>query len=218
MGRVKVQNSPTIRRMPSYLHKLLRMRMEGKSHVSTTELAEYMDIELIVVRKDIALTGIAGRRRIGYEINELITYIKDYLGWSERITATLLGVGSLGSAILGYDEFPVYGLQIESVFDSDPEKIGRMIRGHEVYDIATIGQRLSYSPPDMAIICVPTVHAREVAAQVVGVGIKYIWNFSNITLKVPPGVIVQREVIAGGLATLTVKMKNDKAGIYQKIE
>ena len=218
MGRVKVQNSPTIRRMPSYLHKLLRMRMEGKRHVSTTELAEYMDIELIVVRKDIALTGIAGRRRIGYEINELITYIKGYLGWSERITATLLGVGSLGSAILGYDEFPVYGLQIESVFDSDAEKIGRMIRGHEVYDIATIVQRLSYSPPDMAIICVPTVHAQEVAAQAVAVGIKYIWNFSNITLKVPRGVIVQREVIAGGLAMLTVKMKNDKAGDYQKIE
>ncbi len=218
MGRVKVQNSPTIRRMPSYLHKLLRMRMEGKSHVSTTELAAYMDIELIVVRKDIALTGIAGRRRIGYEINELITYIKDYLGWSELITATLLGVGSLGSAILGYDEFPVYGLRIESVFDSDPEKIGRMIRGHEVYDIASIGQRLSYSPPDMAIICVPTVNAQEVAQQAVAVGIKYIWNFSNITLKVPQGVIVQREVIAGGLAMLTVKMKNDKAGNYQKIE
>ncbi|MFA6929442.1 MAG: redox-sensing transcriptional repressor Rex [Lentisphaeria bacterium] len=218
MGRVKVQNSPTIRRMPSYLHKLLRMRMEGKSHVSSTELAKYMDIELIVVRKDIALTGISGRRRIGYEINDLITYIKDYLGWSEIITATLVGVGSLGSAIVGYDEFSLYGLCIESVFDSDPEKIGRMIRGHEVYDIASIGQRLGYSPPDMAIICVPTVMAQEVAVQVVAVGIKYIWNFSNITLKVPPGVIVQREVLAGGLATLSVKMKNDKAGNYQKIE
>jgi redox-sensing transcriptional repressor len=218
MGRVKVQNSPTIRRMPSYLHKLLRMRMEGRSHVSTTELAEYMGIEQIVVRKDIALTGITGRRRIGYEVNELITYIKEYLGWSGRITATLLGAGALGSAILGYDEFQVYGLYIESAFDNDPEKIGRVIRGREVYDIATIGQRLSYSPPDIAIICVPTAQAQEVADQVVAAGIKYIWNFSNITLKVPNGVIVQREVIAGGLATLTVKMKNDKAGIYQKIE
>jgi len=218
MGRIKVQNSPTIRRMPSYLHELLRIRMEGRSHISTTELAEYMGIELIVVRKDIALTGITGRRRIGYEVNELITYIKDYLGCWEFITATLLGVGALGSAILGYDEFPVYGVQIESVFDSDPGKIGKVIRGHEVYDIATIGQRLSYSPPDMAIICVPAVHAQAVAELAVAVGIKYIWNFSNITLKVPSGVIVQREVIAGGLAMLTVKMKNDKAGIYQKIE
>lgn len=218
MARVKVQNSPTIRRMPSYLHKLLRMRLEGKSHVSSTELAAYMDVELIVVRKDIALTGISGRRRIGYEINELITYIKDYLGWSEILSATLLGVGSLGSAILGYDEFSFYGLQIESVFDNDPEKVGSVIRGHEVYDIATIGQRLSYSPPDMAIICVPTVRAQEVAEQAIAVGIKYFWNFSNSTLKVPPGVIVQREVIAGGLATLTVKMKNDKAGNYAKID
>ena len=38
MGRIKVQNSPTIRRMPSYLHELLRIRLEGRSHISTTEL------------------------------------------------------------------------------------------------------------------------------------------------------------------------------------
>ena len=37
-------------------------------------------------------------------------------------------------------------------------------------------------------------------------GIKAIWNFANVSLKVPDDVIVQREVIAGGLAVLSVKM------------
>ena len=77
MQKDKIMNTPTIRRMPTYLHKLLKMRLEGKTSVSSTELAEYMNIELIVVRKDIALTGISGRRRVGYDINELITYIKN---------------------------------------------------------------------------------------------------------------------------------------------
>ena len=72
MARVKVQNSPAIRRMPVYLHKLAQMRLDECTHVSTTQLAEYMDIEPIVVRKDIALTGISGVRRVGYEVNELI--------------------------------------------------------------------------------------------------------------------------------------------------
>lgn len=218
MGRIKVLNSPTIRRMPSYLHRLFRLRLEGRSHVSTTELAEDMDVELIVVRKDIALTGITGRRRVGYEINELINHIRDYLGWNDILTATLIGVGALGSAILGYDEFAQYGLQIESVFDSDPEKIGQVIRGHEVFDIDSLGTRLTYSPPDLAIICVSTAKAQEVADLVAAAGIKYIWNFSNIALRVPPGVIVQREVIAGGLAMLSVKIKNARAGKWEKIE
>ena len=43
--------------------------------------------------------------------------------------------------------------------------------------------------------------------RLISVGIKYFWNFANVSLHVPKGVIVQREVIAGGLAMLTVKMK-----------
>ena len=54
MRQDKLLNIPAIRRMPTYLHKLLKMQAEGKVSVSSTELAEYMKIELIVVRKDIS--------------------------------------------------------------------------------------------------------------------------------------------------------------------
>ncbi len=218
MKNVKVQNAPTIRRMPSYLHKLLRMRLEGKAFVSTTELANYMNMELIVVRKDIALTGISGQRRVGYEINKLIDSIKDYLGWQGILTGTLIGAGSLGTALLGFDDFNRFGLHIESVFDCDTNKIGRAVRGQEVFDIATIRTRLKMNPPDIAVICVSHVSAQLVTDQVVSVGIKYIWNFTDVSLKVPQGVIVQREVLAGGLAMLSVKIKNDRNGNYQNIE
>ena len=196
--------------MPTYLHKLLKMRLEGKVNVSSTELAEYMNIELIVVRKDIALTGISGQRRVGYDINELIRYIKLYLGWQDTITATLVGAGSLGSALLGYDDFNHYGFCIESVFDSDPAKIGNEIRGREVFDVKNISRCLKNSPPDVAVICVSSAAAQQVVDQLVGLGIKYFWNFANVALQVPPGVVVQREVIAGGLAMLGVRMKLDR--------
>lgn len=218
MGRMKVQNSPTIRRMPTYLHKLLHMRLEGRTHVSTTELAEYMNIELIVVRKDIALTGISGQRRVGYKVDDLIEYIKDYLGWKDRITATLVGAGSLGSAILGYDDFNLYGLCIESVFDSDPAKFGKIVHEHVVSDVAKMPSSLKKQPPDIAIICVSNTAAQQVAEQLAAVGVKYIWNFANVCLKLPPDVIVQREVIAGGFAMLTVKMKNIRSGIQQQVD
>ncbi len=212
MQRDKILNTPTIRRMPTYLHKLLKMQLEGKTRVSSTELAEYMNIELIVVRKDIALTGISGQRRVGYEIDELIRYIKAYLGWENTIRATLIGAGSLGSALLGYDDFSHYGFVIDTVFDSDAAKVGKLIRGCEVFDAATLETRLAGQVPDIAIICVSNAAAQSVADRLVALGVRYIWNFANVALQVPDNVIVQREVIAGGLAMLTVRIKNEREG------
>ena len=193
--------------MPTYLHKLLKMQSEGRKHVSSTELAQYMNIESIVVRKDIALTGIEGLRHVGYDVEELIVYIKNFLGWQNLMTATLIGAGSLGTALLGYNDFDHYGLQIESVFDADPAKIGKVVRNREIFDIATMEEHLKDAVPDIAIICVSSAAAQEVADKVVKLGIRYIWNFANISLQTPPGVTVQREVIAGGLAMLSVKRK-----------
>lgn len=212
MGRLKIQRTPTIRRMPTYLHKLCRMRQEGKTYVSCTELAEYMNIELIVARKDIAMTGLAGHRRYGYRIDELIEAIREYVGWDKGMSAVLVGAGALGSALLGYQDFATYGLSIDFVFDSSPAKIGTLIHEHEVFDIAEIHSRLLDARPKIGIICVGNTSAQLVADTLIAEGIRYIWNFANVCLSVPEGVIVQREVIAGGLAVLAAKIKNTEAG------
>ncbi|MCI6289438.1 MAG: redox-sensing transcriptional repressor Rex [Lentisphaeria bacterium] len=212
MGRLKIQRTPTIRRMPTYLHKLCRMRQEGKTYVSCTELAEYMNIELIVARKDIAMTGLAGHRRYGYRIDELIEAIREYVGWDKGMSAVLVGAGALGSALLGYQDFATYGLSIDFVFDSSPAKIGTLIHEHEVFDIAEIHCRLQDAKPKIGIICVGNTSAQLVADTLIAEGIRYIWNFANVCLTVPEGVIVQREVIAGGLAVLAAKIKNTEAG------
>jgi len=211
MGNLKIQRTPTIRRMPTYLHKLYSLRAEGRTFVSCTELAAYMNIELIVARKDIALTGLAGHRRLGYVVDDLIDAIRKYIGWDKELTATLVGAGALGSALLGYRDFPVYGLKIASVFDADPAKIGHSIHGHRVCDFEKIHTTLK-TIPQIGIICVSGSSAQHVADRLVALGIKYIWNFANICLKVPDGVVVQREVIAGGLAVLAAKMKAIAAG------
>ncbi|MBE6389417.1 MAG: redox-sensing transcriptional repressor Rex [Lentisphaerae bacterium] len=216
MRQDKILNIPAIRRMPTYLHKLLKMQAEGKVRVSSTELAEYMNIELIVVRKDISLTGISGQRRVGYDVNELIRYIKHYLGWEEPLTAALIGAGSLGTALLGYNDFEHYGFCIQHIFDSSPEKIGREIYGRTVRDIADMESCFAANPPEIAVICVSNHAAQSVADKLVALGVKYIWNFANVSLQVPSGVVVQREVIAGGLAMLAVKRKQDRSVNNQK--
>ena len=210
MKQEKLLNTPAIRRMPVYLNKLLKLQQEGKSTVTSTELAKYVNIETIVVRKDLALTGVTGSPRLGYDVQKLLECIKKYLGWQDNIRAALIGAGSLGTALLGYDDFHSYGFHIESVFDSNTSKIGTILKGREVFDIDKMDEIFGDNPPQIAIICVSNAAAQAVVDKATSSGIKFIWNFANTDIEVPPGVVIQREVIAGGLAVLGVRMKQNK--------
>jgi redox-sensing transcriptional repressor len=209
MSSEKVLNVPTIRRLPTYLYKLSEMDKSGIEIVATPELARYMNLGEIVIRKDLALTGVAGQPGVGYKVRELIEAIKKFLNWDNISTAVLVGAGSLGSAIMGYDRFEEYGLQIVAAFDSDPAKIGTKVRQRKVFDSAVLEDKIKDLQVKMGIICVPAEQAQSVADRMVSGGIKAIWNFANVSLKVPDDVVVQREVIAGGLAVLSVKMSKN---------
>ena len=207
MGRNKIQNTPAIWRMPSYLHKLVLMAAVGETYASTTVLAEYMDLDPITVRKDFALTGIIGQPGVGFRTKSLIEAIRRYLGWDMECTATLVGAGSLGSALLGHEGFLEYGLRITTVFDADPAKIGKVIHRNEIRNAKQMVSVLEHDPPSVGIICTGPECAQEVVDTLIFLGVKAFWSFANLTLRVPDGVIVQREVIAGGFAVLSAKMK-----------
>lgn len=212
MARYKIPGTPTMRRMPTYLQKLYQMRLDGRIYASCTDLANYIGVDSIVTRKDMAMTGLAGHRRYGYKIDELVQAILSFIGLDEPVSATLVGAGALGSALLGYHEFSSYNFRIESVFDSDPGKIGHLIHGCQVHDIGDIRMRLGDHLPKIGVICVPSPVAQATAELLISLGIRYLWNFANVCLKVPDGVIVQREVIAGGLAVLTSKIRHFEQG------
>lgn len=206
MARMKVLNGPSIRRMPIYLHWLTVMQARGDEVASTTQLAEYIDLEPINVRKDIALTGVTGTVGVGYKVADLIAGIRHYLGWDAMRPACLVGVGSLGSALLGHREFEEFGLRFVCVFDADEQKIGSTVHGHEVLSTAVMAETVKALKPEVALVCVPTESAQRVVDDLVACGIKSFWSFANVCLKVPDGVFIQREVIAGGYAMLSVKL------------
>ena len=206
MTNRKIQKLPSIRRMPTYLHKLREMRKAGLDTVSTTVLAKYMNLEPIVVRKDLEITGITGLPGVGYKIKDLIKAAREFLSWNKVSEAVLAGTGSLGSALLGYEGFEDYGLNIIAAFDIDPHKIGTRINGREIFDIDRLSELINRLQVLVGIICVPPQFAQEVADDMVVGGIRAIWNFTNVSLNVPDDVVVQREVIASGLAVLSVKL------------
>ena len=167
MANVKVQKLPTIRRLPTYLYKLSEMRKAGISIVATPELARYMNLGEIVIRKDLAVTGVTGQPGVGYKVKELIEAIKSYLNWDNASEAILVGAGSLGSALLGYEGFEEYGLKIIAAFDADPGKIGTEIHGRSVFGVERLEELVRRLQVRIGIICVPAAFAQEVADAIV---------------------------------------------------
>ena len=196
---------PTIRRMPMYLRMLTKVQKDGMLHVSSNYLAEALDLEAIVVRKDLAVAGILGKPRVGFEVAAAMSAIEKFMNFNSPTDAVLVGAGHLGQALLGYTGFVNLGLNIVAAFDSDPEKCGQ-VHDKPIYPLSEFSERCKDMNIQIGILCVPGRFAQEVTDQMVAAGLKGIWNFTPRKLNVPDEVVVQREDLAEGLAELSVKL------------
>ncbi|MDR2068914.1 MAG: redox-sensing transcriptional repressor Rex [Spirochaetaceae bacterium] len=210
MAKIKISAVPSIRRLPSYLHTIRQYQHEGGEFISGTLIAQELNLEPIQVRKDLAITGIIGKPKKGYPLEALITAIERFLGWNSPQDAVLIGVGNLGTALMGYQEFQFHGLNIMAAFDKNPEKIGTTVHGVRVLDANTMGIQIRNFGVKVAILTVPSTFAQETADVLVKAGIAGIWNFTNVKLKVPDQVIVQKEDLSSGYALLCVTMQANR--------
>lgn len=195
---------PTIRRLPSYLNVIRRALEKNMKVISGTVIASELELEPIQVRKDLAVTGIVGKPRVGYDVKELKIAIESFLNWDKKHRAIVVGTGNLGTALIGYPGFRQNGMDIIGAFDSSPEKIGKNNLNVETYDMTKLSQMVKKESVDIAILTVPSEHAQEVADILVEAGISAIWNFTNLKLKVPNEVLVLREDLSSSYAVLSV--------------
>ena len=208
MKNTRISAAPSIRRLPSYLHLVRNIRSEGGDYVSGTTIAQELHLESIQVRKDLAITGIKGRPKKGYPVDLLINAIERFLGWNILQDAIIVGVGNLGTALIGYQEFQLNGLNIIAGFDKNPKKIGSTIRGIPILNITTLDINVPLFGVNIAILTVPTVCAQDITDLLIKAGISGIWNFTNTKLKVPSHMVVQKEDLSSGYAMLCMKLRS----------
>ncbi len=191
----------SIRRLPVYLRVLLLVSEKGTQNISSRKLADLTHLNPNKIRKDLSYFGPFGTPGVGYNVAELIKQIRAILKLCVERKAALVGVGKLGSALLGYPGFKMYGFEIAAVFDNDPKKIGKRIGNITVEDISSLGG-MRKRKINLAIIATPARAAQNIADKLVAKGVNGILNFAPCYLKVPKKVKVITIDIAMELARM----------------
>jgi len=204
--------TPSVQRLPSYLRLLKEFQARGKNVVSCTRIADEFGQLSVQVRKDLAITGVSGRPKVGYRVDELIAAIERFLGWDVKTNAFLVGVGNLGSAILNYAGFVEHGLRIVGVFDVNPDLFGKVINEQTIRPFSTIVEcadelKKKGVDVDMGVVTVPARAAQTVADRLVQIGVRAIWNYAPAQLELPENVVCENVKLSESFAVLTNRMR-----------
>ncbi len=191
--------------MPIYLRGLLFLSEQGIKSISSEKLADFIGTNHWQIRKDFSHFGNFGRRGVGYNIEKLAKEIKRILKLNVVQKAALIGAGNLGSAILAYPGFVIYGFNVAIAFDNNPKKVGRKIKNIAIENVLKL-RTLKQRKIKLAIIAVPRQAAQETADALVKAGIKGILNFSPCYITVPKKVKVINIDIAMDIARLPYYM------------
>ena len=195
-----------LKRLPGYVAYLRTLSDSASPYISATALANALGMGEVQVRKDLAAVSDGGRPKIGYLRESLIEDIEQFLGYDNTTDAVLIGAGKLGQALLGYNGFDAYGLNILAAFDAKPTA-NATDDGKPIYPMDQLENFCRANKVLMGIITVPTQHAQEVCDQLIACGIKAVWNFAPTHLDVPEHILVQNENMATSLAVLSMHLQ-----------
>ncbi|MEM6468210.1 MAG: redox-sensing transcriptional repressor Rex [Planctomycetota bacterium] len=199
---------PAVGRLSLYFRELHRAKQQNESHLNSKQLGAMVDVSPAVVRRDLSSLGASGRRGVGYSIDHLIEAIGSVLGSGLQWRVVLVGVGSLGHALLRYRGFEQLGFHLIAAFDCDPSKVGTQVGGVYVFESATMVGKLAELTPDLAMVAVPASEATSVASDLAAAGVNGILNFSPTTLRLPGNVAIVNVDLASELQRLAFAVQN----------
>lgn len=181
----------TVERLSEYRRTLLECLNEKKNFIYSHDLAARLHITAVQVRRDLMLIGYASVQRKGYDVKELIEKIGTIIDSVETLNVAIIGIGNLGRAVAGYFKGKRSKLNLVASFDTDPQKVNKVISGVKCYPHNEMEVLFKDLNIKIAIITVPPDYAKEITEEVVRFGIKGILNFTTIPLNVPSWVFLE---------------------------
>lgn len=201
---------PTLRRLPWYLAYIEILKTQGVEFVSSTQISRALNVDASQIAKDLSFLALKGKTRIGYEVNDLVETLYDFLGFRTSHKAYVFGAGSLGRALMQDTGLSNYGLEIVAGFDVDPKKVGTTVGGVTIHHIDRISEVMEENPASIGILTVPVECAQDTADIAIGEGIKAIWNFTPYRVKVAEGIVMANTSIYAHLAIIFNRLNAEK--------
>jgi len=196
-----------IRRMPKYYRYLDELSKNGVTRISSRALAESMGLTASQIRQDFNHFGGFGQQGYGYNVETLRAEIASIIGINRNHRAIIIGVGNIGHALLNNFDFDKRGFSMLAAFDTDPKLIGTSVNGVPIYDVQQLAEFTKKNPVEVAVLTLPKRPAPQMAERLAEMGVRGIWNFTNIDLKLKnPDVTVEDVHFADSLMTLCFRI------------
>ena len=200
----------TAKRLP-VIYRYLNVLLNANKHrVSSTELSEAVQVDSATIRRDFSYFGELGKRGYGYDVEKLLNFFKGILKQDKLTNVALVGVGSLGSALMNYNFHQSTNLRISAAFDPKESLANTVKSGIPVYPVEDMKKQIKEQQIDAVILTVPGSESQAVTDQLVEAGVHGILNFTPVHLSVPKDVQVQNIDLTNELQTLIYFIESNK--------
>lgn len=199
-----------IRRLPRYYRFLSELNYQNIDKISSTKLAQIMNVTASQVRQDLNCFGGFGQQGYGYSVSQLKEEIKNILGLNNDYKAILIGAGNLGKAVAMHMNFEKLGFELIACFDNNEQKVGTKINGLTVKNETELDDFCNKNHIDTAFLCIPRVCVENVLDKLYSHGIKNYWNFSHYDINARYNdTMVENVHLSDSLMTLCYRMNNN---------
>ncbi len=203
-------SASVINRLPRYFRYLDDLLNCGVERISSKELSEKMGVTASQIRQDLNCFGGFGQQGYGYNVEHLYNEIASILGLKSQYKAILIGAGNMGQALIQNTTFEKRGFTLVGIFDNDPQKIGKEIKGIKILDINEIDEFIQANQPTMAVISTPRTVVNQVVHRLADLGIKAFLNFSYAEISHIDDVVVENIHLSDSLMRLCYKISAQK--------
>ena len=198
-----------IRRLPRYYRFLSELYEQKIDRISSTKLAQIMNITASQVRQDLNCFGGFGQQGYGYSVSQLKDEIKNILGLNNDYKAILIGSGNLGKAVAMHMNFEKLGFELIACFDSNEEKVGEKLNNISVKHENVLEEFCRQNRVDTAFLCIPRVCVENMLDKLYSLGIKNYWNFSHYDINARySDAVVENVHLSDNLMTLCYRINN----------
>ncbi len=159
------------------------------------------------IRRDISLLQVQCGSSSGYNIQELKEAIKSKLLVSdEEKKCCIVGLGTLGAALINFEGFASSTFVIKAGFDSSMNRTEILQSHFPLYSMSMLEKIIQREQIDYAILAVPEKDAIKTAKRLAECGIKGIVNFTNALINLQGKVRVENISVIDALQKVSAKI------------